>query len=226
MQKLVSMSCPNCGGRLQVGLDIQQFNCAHCGAEWRVARGEGTLSLQPVEEQLEAIKSHTSGIRDNSERIAAELAIPRLEKEISALEQELLAVSATLDSSTTPLTLPRINDPIAFAMKYVGYVIFVLSVLWGLMTMYMLSSPSTPSIRDSSSFFICLAILPFLLAAALINGGRRRLRHKTLTNAEYLKSVAAREKLVQKSEIRFQQIYESINTKRAELKRFKRILSE
>jgi hypothetical protein len=77
----ITLGCPSCGGKLELTDDIDQFFCAHCGAEHLVRRGGGTIVLDPVEEGLKQIKT---GI----DRTASELAIVRLRRDIAALQTQ------------------------------------------------------------------------------------------------------------------------------------------
>jgi reverse gyrase len=85
MSEIISMSCPSCGGDLQITEDIDQFVCAHCGKEHIVKRFGNTISLSPVVDQLKKVQV---GI----DKTASELAIERLHREIGELEQEYAAV--------------------------------------------------------------------------------------------------------------------------------------
>lgn len=75
----VTLTCPRCGGKLEVTKDMERFACAHCGTEHLVLRRGGTVSLAPVMEGIRQVK-------DTVDRTAAELAIVRLEKEIGVLQ--------------------------------------------------------------------------------------------------------------------------------------------
>jgi hypothetical protein len=70
----VTLTCPSCGGKLQITDDIDRFACAHCGSEHVVKRGGGVVSLAPVTEGLRRVQA---GV----DKTASELAIKRLEKE-------------------------------------------------------------------------------------------------------------------------------------------------
>ena len=39
MQNYVTLTCPSCGGKLQITEDIDRFTCAYCGNEYFVKRG-------------------------------------------------------------------------------------------------------------------------------------------------------------------------------------------
>jgi predicted RNA-binding Zn-ribbon protein involved in translation (DUF1610 family) len=77
----ITLSCPSCGGGLQLTDDIERFACAHCGQQHIVRRQGGTVSLSPVLRELGRIHA---GV----DKAASELAIVRIKEEIVALEQE------------------------------------------------------------------------------------------------------------------------------------------
>lgn len=88
MPDFVTLSCPNCGGKLQITSDVERFACAHCGKEHLVQRGMGTISLKPVVEKLDAIQHTSQQILQTAtqeavttQKVAAELALARIKKE-------------------------------------------------------------------------------------------------------------------------------------------------
>src|SRR5258706_205176 len=44
MSDFVTLTCPSCGGRLEITKDVERFACAHCGNE-HVVRRAGALGL-------------------------------------------------------------------------------------------------------------------------------------------------------------------------------------
>jgi hypothetical protein len=82
MADFISLSCPSCGGKLQITSDIDRFACAHCGNEHIVRRSGGIVSLAPVAESLNNIKA---GV----DKTASELAIKRLSDEISQISSRI-----------------------------------------------------------------------------------------------------------------------------------------
>lgn len=84
--RFVSLTCPNCGGSMQVGSDTAagRLNCPYCGKACLVERGGDTISLRPLAEELK-------GTREASERVAAELAVRRLNEEIPVLQARVTA---------------------------------------------------------------------------------------------------------------------------------------
>lgn len=85
MADFVALTCPSCGGKLQITSDIDLFACAYCGSELKVKRGGGIVSLAPVVQGLERVQA---GV----DRTASELAIVRLRSEIAGLEAEIKEV--------------------------------------------------------------------------------------------------------------------------------------
>lgn len=77
MADFITLSCPSCGGKLQITNDVERFACSHCGNEHVVKRGGGIVSLAPVMAGLQKVQAST-------DRVGAELAIQRL---IVELEQ-------------------------------------------------------------------------------------------------------------------------------------------
>lgn len=41
MADFVSLTCPSCNGKLQIGKDLDRFACSYCGTEFVVNRGGG-----------------------------------------------------------------------------------------------------------------------------------------------------------------------------------------
>ncbi len=82
----VTLTCPSCGGKLQIGDDVDRFACSHCGSEHLVRRGGGIVSLAPVVGELK-------GVRAGVDNVASELAINRLKGDIANLEQQVAQVA-------------------------------------------------------------------------------------------------------------------------------------
>ena len=94
MADFVTLSCPNCGGKLEITSDIERFACAYCGQEQLVNRGHGIVTLKPVLDQLGAVKRSVERNVEASERVANELALQRIRKEKAEAE---VALKATLE---------------------------------------------------------------------------------------------------------------------------------
>jgi hypothetical protein len=83
-EPFVSLSCPNCGGKLEVYDEMDRFACGYCKSEILAVRRGGTVSLKAVTETIKKIQFGT-------DKTAAELALPRLE-----IEQEIAVLSARM----------------------------------------------------------------------------------------------------------------------------------
>jgi len=97
MSDFITLSCPSCGAKLEITQDINRFACSHCGMEHIVKRSGGIVSLSPV---VEAINQVKSGV----DKTTAELAMVRLPKEIENLKKQKidLLVKNPRPSSSNP----------------------------------------------------------------------------------------------------------------------------
>lgn len=87
----ITLSCPSCGGKLQITKSINRFACGYCGNEHIVHRESGIVYLEPIAEDIHHIRAGVDNIRGGVDKTAAELAIARLTKELKELEAELKA---------------------------------------------------------------------------------------------------------------------------------------
>lgn len=85
MPDFVNLTCPSCGGALQVTQEIERFACGYCGREHVVRRTGGLISLSPVIEEIK-------GVRVATDRTASELALVRLNGELLELQGRLPAL--------------------------------------------------------------------------------------------------------------------------------------
>jgi len=83
--EIIKLTCPTCGGKLEITGDIERFACSYCGNEHMVIRRGGIVSLKPVVQELERVRAGT-------DRTVSELPLARLQKEIAQLEEDLDAV--------------------------------------------------------------------------------------------------------------------------------------
>ncbi len=82
MSEFITLTCPSCGGKLQVTDNIAILACGHCRSEHMVRREGGAIYLAPLAQDVRHI-------RVNTDKTAAELAIVRLSKEIEELQAKL-----------------------------------------------------------------------------------------------------------------------------------------
>jgi len=79
MSDFISMTCPNCSGKLEITEEIEIFTCIYCDTEYRVNHGSGIISLKPLLNSLKKVQSGT-------DKTASELALKRLKTEIRDLK--------------------------------------------------------------------------------------------------------------------------------------------
>src|SRR5262245_13491489 len=91
MSDFVTLTCPNCSGKLQITSDIDRFACMHCGTEHIVKRGSGVISLAPV---LETLNKMQGGV----DIIARDIQDRKQKEKISFEKDELSQANATLQS--------------------------------------------------------------------------------------------------------------------------------
>ena len=86
---LLKLNCVNCSAPLEIGDDLERFACAYCGTTQIVEHAGGVVALRRVESAIQAVQKGT-------EKTAAELALPRLEKELAAAQESLNQATARL----------------------------------------------------------------------------------------------------------------------------------
>ena len=79
--EFISLKCQSCGAKLDVYPDMERFACGYCGTEMMVQRRGGTVGLKAITEAIRDVQVGT-------DKTAAELALVRLQNEISILRQE------------------------------------------------------------------------------------------------------------------------------------------
>jgi predicted RNA-binding Zn-ribbon protein involved in translation (DUF1610 family) len=99
MSEFITLSCPSCGGKLEITNSIERFACANCGNEHLVKRQGGAIYLAPVVETLQNIQTGT-------DKTASELAISRLKNEIEEIETFKRKIKVLISSA--------LNDPSKF----------------------------------------------------------------------------------------------------------------
>jgi hypothetical protein len=96
MVNFMTLSCPSCGGKLQITNDIERFACSHCGNEHLVRRSGGLVSVLPIVDELAKVKI---GV----DKTASELAIRRLQGELDDLEKEYADNYSRKSRTITPI---------------------------------------------------------------------------------------------------------------------------
>jgi len=86
MLKTITLKCSNCGGNLEITPEMENFACGYCGASQIVQRRGGTISLKLLTESI-------SKVQIGTDKTAAELAIKRLSREISAVQENYAQIN-------------------------------------------------------------------------------------------------------------------------------------
>ena len=178
MSDVITLTCPSCGGRLQITPDINRFVCAHCGNEHVVRRSGGIVSVQPIVEGLHSIQKGT-------DKTASELAIRRIQEELSSLawtRQKINEQIAVLQANVQASHKKRILTVLTGIFALAATVFSCLFLL--LLPMYQ---------RDSANIIVALAFVAFLVAGLISSG----LFLWTLTSLLSLSAVPSTEYLKQ-----------------------------
>ena len=113
----ITLSCPSCGGRLNITSDVNRFACQFCGHEHIVRRNDGMVSLEPVMKELNA-NINLVGIGVNklgfsSEKQVAEQSIARLKGEIAEINKIL---GSYMDGQQTAMILGMVMGMIGVGL--------------------------------------------------------------------------------------------------------------
>jgi DNA-directed RNA polymerase subunit RPC12/RpoP len=101
MPRTVTRICPSCGGALEFAADLERLACEHCGAELIVRRRGALVSLAPAPEAeapagpgSPAAEPCAAQPEDELQKLRAQVARLRLERDVQALKAELANVRA------------------------------------------------------------------------------------------------------------------------------------
>jgi ribosomal protein S27E len=83
----ITLSCPSCGHKLQIAEDVDRFACAACGKMLIIDRSGGNVIVKPMLDGITKIQA-------SEDKTDTELAIGRLNREISDLEEDLRTIKA------------------------------------------------------------------------------------------------------------------------------------
>lgn len=115
MADFVTLTCPSCGGKLEITKDIDRFACAHCGNEQIVKRSGGIVALQPVVAELRDLKG---GI----DRTGSELAITRIQKEFDELNEEINNQKSEVDQLNKEVKAVSLAPLVLFIIGFISLV--------------------------------------------------------------------------------------------------------
>jgi len=121
----ITLTCPTCGGKLQITPDLDRFACSHCGNEHLVKRSEGVIALQPLTESL-------GGLRRATDRTASEMALRRLADELGALKESRAQAERRIEECRQALKDRERARRELIKSAVTLPLAFVLSLLWPL----------------------------------------------------------------------------------------------
>jgi predicted RNA-binding Zn-ribbon protein involved in translation (DUF1610 family) len=90
--RLLKLSCASCLAPLEIGEDLERFTCSYCGAAQIIERSGGAIATRKIETVLQAVQRGT-------DRTAAELAMPRLTRELAEAQSARADILATARKS-------------------------------------------------------------------------------------------------------------------------------
>lgn len=148
----ITMQCPNCGGKLQVGNDTHYLTCQFCGLDHIVRQTDGTLSLAPVVESFNKVAGKFDQVLSGSDRLAAEQTITRLKAEMPAFEFRVKNAQEKYDR--------ELNKKPSKFLKLILYLLSIFSILYILIVIIGTIFSGTPPME-----VIVLAIVAVVLLA-------------------------------------------------------------
>ncbi len=122
---LLTLSCANCSAPLEVRADLERFTCSYCGTAQIVERSGGVVSTRKLEAAISAVQRGT-------DRTAAELAMPRLTRELDELMAQRAQVVHRLQQ--------RLEQAKSGRLTMAVIATFSVAILWAIFV-----SPITPT---------------------------------------------------------------------------------
>lgn len=141
---LVTLQCPTCGAKLQLGPEIDRFACMHCGNEHIVRRGSGYISIEPVMQELRQVNSNLGQVKAADQAIAQHVAgtsqaVVAAQENANRMAQRAMLIQqvSMLEKQLEgkKLDLKQMND----RGPLYGWVIFFTSGVMGLIANFVLS---------------------------------------------------------------------------------------
>ena len=100
--ELRKLTCPSCGGQLNLPEDLSQVTCTYCGNQLVVDVGDGYAALRIAEQVSSSIRESgaatTSAIRDSSEVTKGELRRLQITNEITSLQSQIALIQSEIRS--------------------------------------------------------------------------------------------------------------------------------
>jgi hypothetical protein len=201
MPDFITLTCPTCGGKLQITNSIDCFACGHCGNEHIVRREGGIVYLSPLVEGLQQI-------RTGVDKTAAELAIVRLPREIAELERQLHEVSL-------PIGPPALLEPPPWWDLVLNLVLFAL-IMPILVFFVFLVSGAHP--------VLVLVVWAVSVLVGFWYGFRRRYKEKQRILASRRATTTRWQTILDQQQAEITELQAKLESKRAQLRENQKIL--
>lgn len=117
--EFLNMTCPNCGGSLEITKDMEVFLCGYCGKEQFVERKGGTVSLKLVD--------GLAKVQKGTDKTAAELALNRLKRDLDAVNYEWEEINKQLKERRKQSE--QAHHVVGGIVVCVGFVVFCVCLL-------------------------------------------------------------------------------------------------
>jgi DNA-directed RNA polymerase subunit RPC12/RpoP len=122
----ITLSCPNCGGKLEITPETDRFSCKFCGMEHLVKHTGNAISLAPVLDGLKRVEGKFDQVLSGSDRLAAEQTIQRLKSEIADLEKKVTEKEASINTIVPRVSMHRLaNSLIQIASIILAFFFFI-----------------------------------------------------------------------------------------------------
>lgn len=123
MVEFINLTCPTCGGKLQITDNTERFSCGYCGIEHIVKRSGGIVTIEPVVQELREVKK---GV----DKTASELAIVRIKEEIKKLYEEQEREIRRCESSSQSITNELSGQKKGTLGLSIGIIFLALSIIF------------------------------------------------------------------------------------------------
>ena len=184
MPEFFTLSCPSCGGRLEIKQGINRFACGYCGREHIVHKEGGSVSL-------EAVENNIHNIERSSNRVALEMTLSRLEKDIPQIEKELIKLNnqrKELLSITEYLKLQiKKGSNTGSTFLFLIIMSIVGGAMTGICTLFIYQELLSQKQSFFGLFFVIGSVLTFSILYLLVNKTEKE-RIAKVVNPEYQKA--------------------------------------
>ena len=190
MGDFVTLTCPTCGGKLQITPDIDRFACTHCGNEHIVKRSAGTVAIQPLADSL-------SGLQRATDRTAAELGLRRVNEDLTRIETRYSSATRALSEAQAALKQGRQRQKgviIGSALIIPAVLLCAGGTLVPMLGSYLQATSGQNSMDDPFTAIMCSSSgggLLLLIVGALLLSRALSLPRPTLSSSQAEQATAA-----------------------------------